>query len=101
MRIGHLQTLKSKQSMDFLLYLHGNKIAEVGDDFLRVFDGGHQTKTTKSRLNALSNGIVMVRTYFRRNLSGSSLMEQGTFTSSLTVTRSHEGFIPLRSFLTD
>ena len=35
------------------VYLHGNKIAEVGDDFLRVFDGGHQTKTTKSRLNAL------------------------------------------------
>ena len=35
------------------VYLHGHKIAEVGDDFLRVFDGGHQTKTTKSRLNAL------------------------------------------------
>ena len=35
------------------VYLHGHKIAEVGNDFLRVFDGGHQTKTTKSRLNAL------------------------------------------------
>ena len=35
------------------VYLHGNKIAEVGDDFLKLFDGGWQTTTTKSRLNAL------------------------------------------------
>ena len=42
--------------------LHGNKIAEVGDDFLRVFDGGWQTNTTKSRLNAIidrfCNGVT-------------------------------------------
>ena len=35
------------------VYLHGNKIAEVGDDFLKLFDAGWQTNTTKSRLNAL------------------------------------------------
>ena len=35
------------------VYLHGNKIAEVGDDYLTLFDGDHQTKTTKSRLNAI------------------------------------------------
>ena len=35
------------------VYLHGNKIAEVGDDFVTVFDGGWQSVTTKSRLNAL------------------------------------------------
>ena len=35
------------------VYLHGNKIAEVGDDFLTIFDGGWQSVTTKSRLNAL------------------------------------------------
>ena len=33
--------------------LHGNKIAEVGDDFMTLFDGGFQSTTTKSRLNAL------------------------------------------------
>jgi len=33
--------------------LHGNKIAEVGDNFIRLFDGDHQTATTKSRLNAI------------------------------------------------
>ena len=33
--------------------LHGNKIAEVYDDTITIFDGGYQSKTTKSRLNAL------------------------------------------------
>ena len=33
--------------------LHGNKIAEVGDNFIRLFDCGWQTNTTKSRLNAI------------------------------------------------
>jgi hypothetical protein len=35
------------------VFLHGNKIAEVGDNFVRLFDGGWQTVTTKSRLNAI------------------------------------------------
>ena len=33
--------------------LHGNKIAEVSDDTMTIFDGGYQSVTTKSRLNAL------------------------------------------------
>ena len=36
-----------------IVRLHGNKIAEVGDDFLQIFDGGWQSNTTKSRLNAM------------------------------------------------
>ena len=36
-----------------IVRLHGNKIAEVGDDFMTIFDGGWQSVTTKSRLNAL------------------------------------------------
>lgn len=35
------------------VYLHGNKIAEVGDGFIRLYDGGRQSNTTKSRLNAI------------------------------------------------
>jgi hypothetical protein len=35
------------------VYLHGNKIAEVGDTFIRLYDGGYQSNTTKSRLNAI------------------------------------------------
>ena len=35
------------------VYLHGNKIAEVSDNFIKLFDGGWQSNTTKSRLNAI------------------------------------------------
>ena len=37
-----------------IVYLHGNKIAEVDETNVRLFDGGgYQTVTTKSRLNAI------------------------------------------------
>ena len=35
------------------VYLHGNKIAMVDDNSVTIFDGGWQSVTTKSRLNAL------------------------------------------------
>jgi hypothetical protein len=35
------------------VYLHGNLIAEVDDVSLKLYDGGRQSTTTKSRLNAL------------------------------------------------
>ena len=35
------------------VYLHGNKIAEIDDTTMTIFDGGYQSVTTKSRLNAL------------------------------------------------
>ena len=37
------------------VYLHGNKIAELDDTSLTVFDGGWESNTTKSRLNVLIN----------------------------------------------
>lgn len=43
------------ESEESKVYLHGNHIATVGDNFLQVFDGGWQSNTTKSRLNALIN----------------------------------------------
>jgi hypothetical protein len=36
-----------------IVRLHGNKIAEVSDNDMTIFDGGYQSTTTKSRLNAL------------------------------------------------
>ena len=36
-----------------IVRLHGNKIAEVTDTDMTIFDGGYQSKTTKARLNAL------------------------------------------------
>ena len=38
-----------------IVRLHGNKIAEVCGGILTIFDGGWQSNTTKSRLNALIN----------------------------------------------
>lgn len=35
------------------VYLHGNKIAELGDFFITLYDSGFRSKTTKSRLNAI------------------------------------------------
>jgi hypothetical protein len=35
------------------VYLYSNLIAMIGDTWLELFDGGHQTTTTKSRLNAI------------------------------------------------
>jgi len=35
------------------VFLHGNHIATIGDNFIQIFDGGWRTATTKSRLNAL------------------------------------------------
>ena len=35
------------------VYLHGNKICEIGEDWLKLYDGGWQSNTTKSRLNAI------------------------------------------------
>ena len=39
------------------VYLHGNHIATVGANYVEIFDGGYQSNTTKSRLNALINGL--------------------------------------------
>ena len=38
-----------------VVFLHGNRIATVTDNALTLFDGGWQSNTTKSRLNALIN----------------------------------------------
>ena len=35
------------------VFLHGNLIARIGETWIELFDGGYQSKTTKSRLNAI------------------------------------------------
>ena len=41
------------------IFLHGNLIAEVTDNDMMIFDGGWQSNTTKSRLNALCDEFCM------------------------------------------
>ena len=50
---GNTSVLFDEESGVSVVHLHGNKIAEVGDTFIRLFDGGFQSVTTKSRLNAI------------------------------------------------
>ena len=50
------------------VYLHGNLIARIGETYLELFDGGYQSKTTKSRLNALLSAFGMEGEYvFQKN----------------------------------
>ena len=61
------------------VYLYGHKIAEIGDTWMRIFDGGHQTNTTKSRLNALlsAHGIGG-EGVFQKNYDWKFRMSDGT-----------------------
>jgi hypothetical protein len=48
---GNTTVIFTEEKTEVLL--HGNKIATIGDTFLQIFDGGWQSKITKSRLNAI------------------------------------------------
>ena len=55
---GNINWTKDNTSVIFedgisSVYLHGNLIAEVDDNSIKLYDGGWQSNTTKSRLNAL------------------------------------------------
>ena len=54
-----------KQLVVTSVYLHGNLIAEVDNDGIKLYDGGWQSKTTKSRLNAIlsEHGIAGERVF--------------------------------------
>jgi hypothetical protein len=51
------------------VFLHGNKIAEIDATTVEIYDGGYQSNTTKSRLNALINGLCNPEVYgvFQKN----------------------------------
>jgi hypothetical protein len=61
------------------VYLHGNKIAEVGNSFIRLFDGGYQTHTTKSRINAIlsEHGLPGERVFAKNYTWFVNLMTSG------------------------
>ena len=41
------------------VYLHNNHIATVTDTYVELFDGGWQSNTTKSRLNAICDAFCI------------------------------------------
>jgi len=64
--------------------LHGNKIAEIDDTSMTIYDGDHQTMTTKSRLNALCEEFCIAgegifqknRQWFVRKFAGQNGTEK-------------------------
>ena len=50
---GNTSVHFNEETGESIVRLHGNKIAVVSDNDMTIFDGGWQSHTTKSRLNAL------------------------------------------------
>ena len=48
-----------KETNTSSVYLHGNLIATVTDNDMTIYDGGWQSNTTKSRLNALCDAFCV------------------------------------------
>jgi hypothetical protein len=64
--------LASDGTVVSVVKLHGHKIAVIGDTFIQLFDGGWQTATTKSRLNAILKGFgVAGEGVFQKQENGS------------------------------
>lgn len=61
------------------VYLHGNLIAEVDDRGIKLYDGGYQSVTTKSRLNAiLSEHGIAGEGVFQKNFDWFIRLYNGT-----------------------
>ena len=79
-----------------IVYLHGNKIAVVDNTTMSIFDGGWQSVTTKSRLNALcfefciTGEGVFQKNYqwfvrqFVGKINGESIYKNESFTNGYT-----------------
>jgi hypothetical protein len=50
-KLDNTQVVSYTNSAD--VFLFGNLIARIGETWIELFDGGYQTATTKSRLNAI------------------------------------------------
>lgn len=57
LKVANTEVITYTNSSD--VYLHGNLIARIGETWIELFDGGYQTNTTKSRLNAILSAFGM------------------------------------------
>lgn len=69
------------------VYLHGNLIARVGEDFIQLFDGGWRSKTTKSRLSAILNAHGGIDSIFQKDFQWYVTTDGGTvpFTNGMIL----------------
>ena len=56
-RLDNTEVLYSPSRKVSCVYLHKNLIATISKDEVEIYDGGWQSVTTKSRLNAIINGL--------------------------------------------
>ena len=56
---GNTTVTFDPESGESTVLLYGNKIATVLEDSMIIWDGGHQSVTTKSRLNALCDAFCI------------------------------------------
>ena len=52
-KLANTEVTFDQESGHSRVYLHGNHIATVGDNFVTIAHAGYKTRTTKSRLNAI------------------------------------------------
>ena len=91
----------SQQDGVSLVYLHGNKIAEIDDTSMTIFDGGWQSNTTKSRLNALCDAFCIAGEcvfqkdfqWYVRKFVGFAKTDDGHKSSVFNVDDFHSGYV--------
>jgi hypothetical protein len=65
---GNTEVTFDPETNESKVFLHGNHIATIGDDFVEIFDGGWQSVTTKSRINAICSAhCIAGEGVFQRN----------------------------------
>ena len=66
------------QEGNTLVYLHGNLIADIGTDSITIYDGGYQSRTTKSRLNAILDEVIPGTSVIQRDFTWYIVYQDGT-----------------------
>ena len=61
-----------------LVYLHGNLIAAISKDSITIYDGGYQSNTTKSRLNAILDEVIPGTKVIQRDFHWFIVYQDGT-----------------------
>lgn len=88
---GNTSVHHNEEEQVAIVRLYGIKIAEIGQGYIKIWDGGKQSSTTKSRINAIfaGNGIpgesVFQRSYewFARVAEGNGDFKIVPFTSGM------------------
>ena len=61
-----------------LVYLHGNLISAISKDSITIYDGGYQSNTTKSRLNAILDEVISGTSVIQRDFTWYIVYQDGT-----------------------